>query len=69
MNREPLDELLGGDLRELRERAGMTQEQLASAVGVSRAAISQFERQEATPRLGTAVRLLQALFVSARFAS
>jgi transcriptional regulator with XRE-family HTH domain len=61
MKREPLEELLGGPLRELRQRAGLTQAQLAEAIGISSAAIGQFERSERRPRLAVALRLLKAL--------
>jgi len=50
-------------LKELRERCGMTQKDLAAMVGVSRKTISAYERGRATPSLRVALRLAQVLGV------
>ena len=39
----------GEKLRELRENAGFTQQQLAEQMGMSKATISQYESQERVP--------------------
>lgn len=61
MQEEPLTALLGKPLRNLREAAELTQAQLGDRVGVSAAAIGQFERGDKQPRLCTALRLLAEL--------
>jgi transcriptional regulator with XRE-family HTH domain len=43
-----------------RRRAGLTQGQLASALGVSQAAVAQLERPGSNPRLATLDRALRA---------
>lgn len=51
-------------LRELRHRAGLTQEELAAAAGLSPRALGNLERGRSTPHRGTASRLAQALHLS-----
>lgn len=51
-------------IRELRIEAGLTQQQLADKVGVTRNSISEFELQHMQPRLMTAYLLAWALGVS-----
>lgn len=46
-----MQETLGDRIRNLRESAGMTQMQLAEAVGVSRSAIGMYEHDEREPDL------------------
>ena len=57
--------MLGGELRRLRERAEMTQEQLSFRAGVSRPYMSQLERDLKSPTLETLFLLCDALGISA----
>ena len=43
-------------VREFRERAGLTQEELARAVGVSRQSVNSIERERYTPSLPLALK-------------
>ena len=47
-----------------REKAGMSQRELADRAGVSYGAIGQYETNRKTPRLETLRRLAEALHVS-----
>lgn len=49
------------NLTEEREKKGMSQEQLASVVGVSRQALSAIERGITKPSIDTAKKLAEAL--------
>ncbi|HTR73311.1 MAG TPA: helix-turn-helix transcriptional regulator [Solirubrobacteraceae bacterium] len=49
------------NLKALRERAGMSQEELASRCGLHRTEISLLERSKRSPRLETIVILARAL--------
>ena len=51
-------------LEELRKRKGMSQDELAKAVGCTQAAISKFEIGESNPSLETLVKIASALDVS-----
>jgi transcriptional regulator with XRE-family HTH domain len=51
-------------LRELREAAGLTQEQLAARAGVKRDAIARWERGAREPAWGNVLALAEALGVS-----
>ena len=51
-------------LRKLREKRGMTQEQLAQRARVSRVYVTLIETKRADPRLSIAVKLAKALRVS-----
>lgn len=51
-------------LRELRERAGLDKSALARVVGVSRQAITAYEKGEMQPTLPVASRLAAALGVT-----
>jgi transcriptional regulator with XRE-family HTH domain len=60
---------MGGDtfagrLRELREAAGLTQQQLAERAGMQTNTIARLERAEREPAWKTAIALAQALGVS-----
>ena len=57
--------MVGGELRRLRERANMTQEQLSFRAGLSRPYISQLERDLKSPTLETLFLICDALDVSA----
>ena len=48
---------LGKRIKELRENAGLTQQQLAERVWVSKAAISNYELFERNPSLETLVNI------------
>lgn len=48
-------------LRKARDRAGMSQEELAELAGLNRTAVGQLERAETSPRLATVIRLAGAL--------
>lgn len=47
-----------------REKAGLSQRELADRVGVSSGAIGQYETNRRTPRIETLRRLAEALHVS-----
>ena len=57
-------EAVGGRLRTLRTRAGLTQEQLAERAELAKDAISRMERGVQAPRLDTLIKLADALGVS-----
>jgi len=54
---------LGNTLRQAREAAGLTQGQLAEAIGVSRKTINTVENGVFTPSATLAIKLAQALNV------
>lgn len=51
----------GKNLKQIRVEKGFTQAQLAEKVGVSQAAIVQFEREIRQPTIGTAQQIAEAL--------
>lgn len=55
---------IGKNVRARREAAGMTQKQLAQAVGVKQAMISHIEVGERLPSLPLAIQLADALGVT-----
>jgi transcriptional regulator with XRE-family HTH domain len=55
---------LGGRVRQLRRRRGLTLEELAGLSGVSRAMISKLERGEKNPTLVVAAKLAEGLGVT-----
>lgn len=55
----------GEKIRDLRVSRGMTQEALAKKIGVCRRTVLSWERGVRTPRFDVAVRLAEALGVSA----
>jgi transcriptional regulator with XRE-family HTH domain len=57
--------MMGEELRKARERAGLTQEQLAFQASLSRPYISQLERNLKSPTVDTLFRVCDALDVSA----
>jgi len=56
---------LGKRIREARKQAGLTQEELAERIGVSRTAISRFELGEIEPSLRNLAAMAGELNVSA----
>ena len=58
---QPEAELFGARLRELRQKRGMTQEQLAAAAGTAGPYVSDMERGIKVPSLTTIIRLAIAL--------
>jgi transcriptional regulator with XRE-family HTH domain len=57
-------ERFAGRLRELREKAGLTQTELAAAAGVKRDAITRWERGDREPAWSSVLSLAEALGVS-----
>ena len=55
---------LGSRIRQARDRAGLTQEQLAERIGVSRTAIARYESGEIEPKLHNLAAIALALGVS-----
>lgn len=58
---QPEGELFGARLRELRQKRGMTQEQLAAAADTAGPYVSDMERGIKVPSLTTIIRLALAL--------
>jgi len=54
-----MEDRVGNSLREYRTKAGMTQEQLAEAVGVSRQTIISIERGRYVPSLPLALKIVR----------
>lgn len=57
----------GNTLKELRMQNGMTQQQLATQIGVSKSVISYYELQERTPSPEILVKLSAIFHVSADY--
>ena len=57
----PDQQAVGRALRELRKRAGLTQEQVAERMGTSSTYLSRLEAGQRDIRLSTLLRLLAAL--------
>jgi transcriptional regulator with XRE-family HTH domain len=57
--------MFGDELRKAREKAGLTQEQLAFKAGVHRTYVSLLERDLKSPTLNMLFRLCGALGISA----
>lgn len=56
--------IIGQNVRDARDDSGLTQEELADAIGVSRTSITNLERGEQRPPLHRLLRLAQSLDVS-----
>lgn len=54
---------LGANVREARERAGLSQEALALAADVDRTYVSQIERGIGNPSVGVLIRLAASLSI------
>lgn len=48
-------------LKQLRERKGMTQKELAKSLGVDQSAVSLWEKGKTSPRADVAIRITQLL--------
>ena len=59
--RQPEGEVFGQRLRELRQKRGVTQHELAEAAGLTDAYVSNMENGFAVPSLTTVLRLAVAL--------
>lgn len=57
--------MLGNELRKAREKAGLTQEELAFRAKVDRSYVSQLEHDHKSPTVATLFRLCQAMGTSA----
>ena len=57
--------MLGNELRIARERAGLTQEQLAFKAGIDRTYVSMLERDKKSPTIKMLIRICKAMGVSA----
>ena len=55
---------IGGFLRDLRKQKGLSQEQLATAVGVTQGAVSQWEKGRSKPSVAVLMKLADALGVT-----
>ena len=65
MEREKITVIyLGSRIRQARDRAGLTQEQLAERIGVSRTAIARYESGEIEPKLHNLAAIAETLNVS-----
>lgn len=56
-------------IRKARDVAGLTQEELADAIGVSRRTVASYESQGVAPRKATLAKLASALKVSVKYLS
>ena len=59
----PTEELIGLKIRELRQKRGMSQEQLANAISISKSSISEWESCKRVPRMPTLRKIAKALGV------
>lgn len=59
----PADELIGQKIKELRIKRGMSQEQLANAISISKSSISEWESCKRAPRMSTLRKIAKALGV------
>ena len=58
-----LKEMIGSRIREIRNKKGITQDQLSEKVGVSSKYLSSIERGKENPTLNTILKLAQSLDV------
>jgi putative transcriptional regulator len=56
--------MLGDRIKEIRDAHGLTQEDLATAIGVSRTTITKYERNERVPDLITLTKITEILGIS-----
>lgn len=55
---------IADNIRRIRERAGLTQEEFGRLAGVSGMAVSQWENNRAVPRMGAVERISSALKIA-----
>ena len=55
---------IGEKIKKIRKESGLTQKQLAQKLGVSQAAIVQFESEKSNPKIDTLKKIADALNVS-----
>ena len=55
---------IGEKLRQARNQAGLTQKELGERLGISQAAIGQFEKKDSNPTLDTIQKIANALGIS-----
>ena len=58
---------IGSRLKEARQMAGMTQEELAKAVGVTKGAIGNYESEVSSPKEVILIKLMEILHIDANF--
>lgn len=56
----------GANIRLIRKAKGLTQKQLADAIGLTQSAVSQWEGGEAAPTVQNQLKIAKALGVTAR---
>ena len=56
---------IGNNIRKMRKKAGLTQKELGERLGISQAAIGQFENDSSNPKTETIIKLASALNISA----
>lgn len=56
--------MYGHRIAEMREKKGWTQEELSTAIGISRASLSHYEKDRRKPNLETLTRLADIFHVS-----
>lgn len=59
----PTDELIGKRIQEIRIRRGLTQEQLADRIHISKSSISEWEACKRVPQMKTLRKIAEALGV------
>ena len=52
---------IGENIRQARQKAGLTQKELGEKLGVSQAAVGQFENDKSTPKIETLQKIATAL--------
>lgn len=55
---------IGGNIKSIREKAGMTQEQLAESIGINRVTLAKYEANRSTPGAKILSRIALALHIS-----
>ena len=58
---------IGNRIREARVQAGLKQKELAEKIGVSESRVSQYEKGSQNPRIGTLLKIADALEISVQY--
>lgn len=58
---------IGNRIREARVQAGLKQKELAEKIGVSESRVSQYEKGSQNPRIGTLLKIANALEISVQY--